>query len=237
MIPLAVRLAGALDRSALERALADLLARHESLRTVFPETLGVARQQVLAADGFGRGAGGFGEPARRSLPARCRLRPAAGLIFRAICRCGRICLRCRSMSMCCCWRCITSPATAGRLVRCCVTLGCSTARGGMGLRRSLRRCRCNTPTTRCGSAPCWARRRDPDSAMARQLSYWTERLSGLPDQLDLAERPAAACGAEPWRGQRFVCDRGCASPGAAGACAAERGQPVHGAAGRACRRC
>ena len=48
-IPVAVRLAGALDRGALEGALNDLVGRHESLRTVFPETGGVPRQEVLAA--------------------------------------------------------------------------------------------------------------------------------------------------------------------------------------------
>ena len=36
-----------LDRRRLELALGDLMARHESLRTVFPETLGVPHQQVL----------------------------------------------------------------------------------------------------------------------------------------------------------------------------------------------
>ena len=46
-IPLAVRLTGDLDIAALELALGDLMARHESLRTVFPETLGVPHQQVL----------------------------------------------------------------------------------------------------------------------------------------------------------------------------------------------
>src|SRR5262249_10864625 len=46
-IPLAVRLSGHLDVAALEGALADLVSRHESLRTIFPETLGVPRQEIL----------------------------------------------------------------------------------------------------------------------------------------------------------------------------------------------
>ena len=50
VIPLAVRLLGALDRAALEGALCDLVVRHESLRTVFPERLGVPRQSIVAAD-------------------------------------------------------------------------------------------------------------------------------------------------------------------------------------------
>ncbi|MBE8526733.1 amino acid adenylation domain-containing protein, partial [Amycolatopsis sp. H6(2020)] len=45
--PLAVRLTGPVDRQALRRALADVVDRHEVLRTVFPETGGRPRQQVL----------------------------------------------------------------------------------------------------------------------------------------------------------------------------------------------
>src|SRR5213075_2785024 len=47
VIPLAVRLKGTLDRVALEAALGDLIERHESLRTLFPDRLGVPRQEIM----------------------------------------------------------------------------------------------------------------------------------------------------------------------------------------------
>ena len=49
IIPVAVRLAGELDVGALERALCDVVERHESLRTVFAERDGLARQEILEA--------------------------------------------------------------------------------------------------------------------------------------------------------------------------------------------
>ncbi|MDX2604376.1 amino acid adenylation domain-containing protein [Streptomyces caniscabiei] len=46
-IPLAIRLTGALDTDALASALADLVARHEALRTVYPEDADGPHQVVL----------------------------------------------------------------------------------------------------------------------------------------------------------------------------------------------
>ncbi|MFB7669437.1 amino acid adenylation domain-containing protein, partial [Kitasatospora sp. NPDC056138] len=46
-MPLALRLTGDLDRQALQDALNDVIARHESLRTVFRDVDGRARQHIL----------------------------------------------------------------------------------------------------------------------------------------------------------------------------------------------
>ncbi|MDX6763822.1 condensation domain-containing protein, partial [Streptomyces sp. F8] len=46
-LPFAIRLRGTLDTDALRAAAADVVARHEALRTVFPVTGGVPVQQVL----------------------------------------------------------------------------------------------------------------------------------------------------------------------------------------------
>ncbi|WP_158515643.1 non-ribosomal peptide synthetase, partial [Kitasatospora sp. MBT63] len=49
-IPMSLRLTGHLDEAALRAALADVTERHETLRTRYPETGGVPRQQVLPPD-------------------------------------------------------------------------------------------------------------------------------------------------------------------------------------------
>ncbi|MFD3702175.1 amino acid adenylation domain-containing protein [Nocardia sp. NPDC058658] len=51
-MPLTVRLTGAFDASAFTAAVGDVIARHESLRTVFEETDGVPAQRVLDATGI-----------------------------------------------------------------------------------------------------------------------------------------------------------------------------------------
>lgn len=49
-IPVAVRLSGKLDQGLLKAALYDLVCRHESLRTIFPESQGTSYQHILDAD-------------------------------------------------------------------------------------------------------------------------------------------------------------------------------------------
>jgi amino acid adenylation domain-containing protein len=49
-MPLTLRLSGDLDRQALQAALGDVVTRHESLRTAFPQVEGVPYQQVREAD-------------------------------------------------------------------------------------------------------------------------------------------------------------------------------------------
>ncbi|WP_033825537.1 amino acid adenylation domain-containing protein, partial [Kitasatospora sp. MBT63] len=49
-LPVALRLTGTLDRAALRDALADVTARHESLRTVLPEHDGAPYQEIRAAE-------------------------------------------------------------------------------------------------------------------------------------------------------------------------------------------
>jgi hypothetical protein len=48
-IPLALRLEGEVDGGAMKAALADVVARHESLRTVFPEQDGIPFQHSLVS--------------------------------------------------------------------------------------------------------------------------------------------------------------------------------------------
>ncbi|MFF4428563.1 amino acid adenylation domain-containing protein [Streptomyces sp. NPDC001513] len=190
--PLAFPLKGPLDRRALAEAFADVIDRHESLRTVFPEESGVPRQsvrgpgagrtlltveQVDAADLQRR----IGEEAARGFDL------VSGLPLRAV----LFALGSEEHTLLLCLHHIAAD-------------GWSLA----PLMRDLSHAYAKRIT---GSAPQWAPLRvqyadytvwqqrflgsadDPTSPHARQLAYWTDQLAGLPEEITLpADRPRPA---------------------------------------------
>ncbi|MFD4400747.1 amino acid adenylation domain-containing protein, partial [Kitasatospora sp. NPDC058478] len=191
-MPLALRLTGDLDREALAAALADVVARHESLRTVLRETDGAPHQQVLGADEAhpplpvveldeSRLAERLAEAARRGFDLAAEPPIRAELYALA----------------------------PGRHVLLVVVHHIAADGWSMGpLSRDL----ATAYAARCqGGAPQWSplsvqyadytlwqrdllgEAADRGSLFARQLGYWKQELAGLPDQVRLpADRPRPA---------------------------------------------
>ena len=156
-IPFALRLTGALDQAALEAALGDLVERHESLRTIFPDTLGVPRQLILEASA-----------ARPVLEVKSATEAELGELVAAAAGLGfdlssELLLRAQLFVLgesehvlLLVLHHITGDGWSwGPLAR---DLGRAYAARCRGSAPELRRCRCNMPTTRCGSTRFWARR-------------------------------------------------------------------------------
>ena len=78
---------------------------------------------------------------------------------------------------------------------------------------------------------------DAQSAIARQLAFWTSSSQRSSRSDRSAERPAATCGGQPSRRQRATAHWRRTAPRSVGAGPREWGKPVHGAAGRPCERC
>ncbi|MFI0812147.1 non-ribosomal peptide synthase/polyketide synthase [Streptomyces echinatus] len=191
-MPLTLRLSGDLDRAALSAALTDVVARHETLRTVFPHTAGVPYQRVLdtteAAVVLTVRAAGEAE-----LPAL--LREAA---VRAFDLTSEVPLRAELFAL--------APDEHVLLLVMHHIAGDGWSMGPLA--RDL----ATAYTARLsGGAPAWpplpvtygdytlwqheilGDEHDTDSVFARQVAYWTEALAGLPEQLRLpADRPRPA---------------------------------------------
>ena len=203
-IPVAVRVSGPVDAGALEAALADVAARHESLRTVFPAAGGVPRQQVL-------------DPAAGALPLTVRQLSedqVAGVVAVAARRPFDLAAQLP-------WRAellVTGPAEAVLVI-----VVHHIATDGWSMQVLGRDISTAYAARAAGRAPGWAplpvqyadyaiwQRQmlgdagDESSVMAAQLGYWRAQLAGLPAGLELPAdraRPAAASyagGQVPWR--------------------------------------
>ncbi|MFF9088256.1 amino acid adenylation domain-containing protein [Streptomyces sp. NPDC014991] len=191
-VPLVLRIGGTPDRAALREALRDLVTRHESLRTVFPERDGVPWQRVL---GPVEGApvleeteiqpGGLAEAVRETVTRGFDLVREPPLRARLL---------------------TGETGETGETVLVLVMHHIATDGWSVGpFLRDLGRA--YTARVR-GAAPDWrplpvqyadyalwqqevmGDPHDPDSPLARQLAYWTETLTGLPEELDLpTDRP------------------------------------------------
>ncbi len=191
-IPLALRFVGPLNCLALEASLGDLIERHESLRTVFPETLGVPRQVILEASN-----------ARPSLTVQPVTQETLGESLAAAAQEGfdlstQIPLRVRLFALsqnehvlllvlhhiaCDGW----SMAPLGRDLGCAYTAHCQGSAPRMPA----------LPVQYADYA-LWQQENlggetDPDSSIANQIAFWTKTLQGLPEQLQLpTDRPRPA---------------------------------------------
>ncbi|XEC30223.1 amino acid adenylation domain-containing protein [Streptomyces fradiae] len=185
-ITLALRLSGPLDPAALESALHDVVARHESLRTVFGAHDGIPYQRVLpeapaplltVTDRTVQELAGHTFDLAADLPLHAYLRPEAPdehvllLVLHHIAGDG--------WSLRPLFRDLAEAYTA--------RLG-----GELPVGEPL--------PVQYADYTLWQYRllgddTDPDSLMSRQLAHWREALSGLPDELPLPldrPRPAVA---------------------------------------------
>ncbi|TYB42714.1 non-ribosomal peptide synthetase [Actinomadura chibensis] len=191
-MPAALRIRGALDVGAVRAAVGDVVARHESLRTILPDGGGVPRQVVLDP-AAARPELEVAETTEAELPAR--LGAAAGYAF--------------DIS--------TEPPLRAHLFRVApdehVALLLMHHVGGDGWSMApLARDFVTAYAARAaGRAPGWAElpvqyadytlwqrellgsEDDPESVISRQIAFWRGALAGLPEELRLpADRPRPA---------------------------------------------
>ena len=217
---------------ALARCFAELVRRHEALRTVFAAVDGQPVQVIHPAGAVRAAADRSARisrrrSARRSCAAAAWTRRGGrstsprGPLLRA-----HAAAAWPSASTRCCWRCTTSSPTAGRWRCCCASWRRSTRPSPRGAPRRCRSCRSSTRTSPSGSGS-WLR----GEVLARQLAYWRERLAGAPPLLELpTDRPRPAV--QSFRRRAPPAAPAAGAGAVAGGLRPPRGaDAVHGAAG------
>ncbi|MEU2792834.1 non-ribosomal peptide synthase/polyketide synthase [Streptomyces sp. NPDC007100] len=208
-MPLALRLRGGLDRAALAAALADVVTRHEVLRTVYPESAGTPEQVVLAPD-------------RAALALPCRAVDEAGLAAAVAAAAGHPFDLTTETPL------YAELLALGPDDHVLVVVLHHIAGDGWSNLPLARDITAAYAARRAGEAPAWTplpvqyadytlwQHRllgdpaDPDSLIARQTAYWTETLADLPEELALpADRPRT--GAARHRGGRVPFTLGAAA--------------------------
>ncbi|MFQ6398317.1 non-ribosomal peptide synthase/polyketide synthase, partial [Nocardia sp. KC 131] len=195
-IPVAVRLSGLLDRQALQIAVADVLARHESLRTRYPEVDGTAHQEIVPTGKVIPDLSPV-DVTESELPQRLSelvLRgfdvtsevPLRGLLFEISPTEHVLALVVHHIG--------ADGFSMGPLTRDVMTAYAARVGGGEPAWAPL--------AVQYADFALWQRsvlgsEDDPKSAIAEQISFWRKTLAGLPEQLDLPSdrpRPAIASG-------------------------------------------
>ena len=191
-IPLAVRFKGRLDRQAFEAALGDAVARHESLRTVFPDTLGVPRQSILDA-AAARPRLAVASVTEEGLAAAlaATARQTFDIANEPPLRAHLFVLGEREHVLLLLLHHIAGDGwSMAPLVR---DLAAAYAARCRGVAPELPALPVQYADYTLWHATVLGEESDPESVISRQLAYWTERLEGLPDQLDLPfDRPRPA---------------------------------------------
>jgi amino acid adenylation domain-containing protein len=191
-IPTALRISGALDVAALGAALDDVIARHESLRTVFPDLEGSAFQKVLPAhEGMWRRGG----PGVVSLPESDVLGELVALAGYRFDLAAEVPIRAQVYEV------GPEQYVLGIVVH-------HIAFDGWSMVPMVHDIGAAYASRSMGQAPNWAPLpvqyvdyalwqqdwlgavTDPDSVISGQLGYWRQELAGLPEVVSLpTDRP------------------------------------------------
>ncbi|MGW1715505.1 amino acid adenylation domain-containing protein [Streptomyces sp. NPDC002156] len=191
-VPWALRLTGSLDRPALQAALADLVARHEPLRTLYPDFMGTPYQRVLAPEA-GRPDLTIAATTEAELPAlltaAARHRfdlsselPLHATLYALDSDTHVLLLLAHHIAV--------DGWSMAPLMRDLETAYAARSTGGSPERHQL--------PVQYADFALWQRdllgaAAEPDSLMSRHIAYWRDALAGAPDELPLpADRPRPA---------------------------------------------